>query len=110
MKDLILIVLFLSASTVTRANPSADVYRQTLSCGEAGCAVTCYQPGDRWQSFLQTAGDIELTYFLTTGVRQLKAPMADGSFTVLDTHLTYQSCKITGVVARAQTDEPVRHQ
>jgi hypothetical protein len=75
----------------------ADVYRETLACGENGCAVTCYQAGDRWQSFLQTAGDIEVTYFIQTGVRQLKAKVADGSYTVLDTHPQFQTCRITGV-------------
>jgi len=89
--------LLLAQNTVAAQTDSADVYRETLACGESGCAVTCYQAGDRWQSFLQTAGDIELTYFLTTGVRQLKAPVADGTITVLDTHPNYQTCKITGV-------------
>jgi len=79
----------------------SNVYRETLNCGNDGCAVTCYQPGDRWQSFLQTAGDIEVTYFIQTGVRQLKAKVADGSYTVLDTHPQFQSCRITGVIKKS---------
>ena len=84
---------------VSAHDNNPDGYRETLVCGNDGCTVTCYQPGDRWQSFLQTAGDIELTYFLSTGVRQLKAPVADGSITVLDTHPNVQSCKISGIKA-----------
>ncbi len=106
MKKLLIISLFLLSQNVAIAQTdSTDVYRETLACGEDGCTVTCYQAGDRWQSFLQTAGDIELTYFLTTGVRQLKAPVADGSVTVLDTHPSYQTCKITGVKATKISDK-----
>lgn len=103
MKKLFMLGLFLLGQNVAIAKTnSADVYHETLACGQSGCAVTCYQAGDRWQSFLQTAGDIELTYFLTTGVRQLKAPVADGTITVLDTHPNYQTCKISGVKATKQ--------
>lgn len=99
----ILMYLLMACSTIVSAQANdPNVYRETLACGAQGCAVTCFQPGDRWQSFLQTAGDIELTYFLTTGVRQLKAPMADGSITVLDTNPQFQTCKITGVKASKQ--------
>ncbi|KAA3638262.1 MAG: hypothetical protein DWP95_13035 [Proteobacteria bacterium] len=100
MKNSAIILLLMVCSLPASADDyETNVYRETLACGANGCAVTCYQPGDRWQSFLQTAGDIEVTYFLSTGVRQLKAPVADGSITVLDTHPQYQSCKITGVKA-----------
>ncbi len=100
MKRLLLIGLMMVVSMVASAqDDSGHIYRETLVCGDEGCTVTCYQPGDRWQSFLQTAGDIELTYFLTTGTRQLKARVADGSITVLDTHPNVQTCKISGVKA-----------
>jgi len=103
MKRLILIGLLMTCSTVVSAHGGGDnVYRETLACGAEGCAVTCYQPGDRWQSFLQTAGDIEVTYFIHTGVRQLKAKVADGSYTVLDTHPQFQSCRITGVATKTK--------
>ncbi len=100
MKHLSFVCLLMTCSMIVSAHDNnPDVYRETLDCGNDGCTVTCYQPGDRWQSFLQTAGDIELTYFLSTGVRQLKAPVADGSITVLDTHPNVQSCKISGIKA-----------
>ncbi|MCX7544814.1 hypothetical protein [Marinicella gelatinilytica] len=95
-KLFVLSLLLLGQNAVMAQTDTADVYRETLTCGESGCAVTCFQAGNRWQSFLQTAGDIELTYFLTTGARQLKAPVADGTITVLDIN---ETCKITGVKA-----------
>lgn len=101
MKKLFIVCLLLVGHNQAWAQTeSDDIYRETLVCGQQGCAVTCYQVGDRWNSFLQTTGDIEMTYFLSTGVRQLKAPVADGSITVLDTHPQYQTCRITGVKAK----------
>ena len=99
MKRLVLSGLLVVSSMVVSAHrDNSNIHRETLACGDDGCAVTCYQAGDRWQSFLKTAGDVEVTYFIQTGVRQLKAKVADGSYTVLDTHPQFQTCRITGVV------------
>lgn len=74
------------------------IHRETIVCdAQSGCEVVCRQPGDRWSSYLKTAGNIEVTYFLTSGVRQLKADMGQGEYTILDTHPELQSCRITGV-------------
>ncbi len=74
------------------------VHHETIVCdAKEGCEVVCRQPGDRWSSYLKTEGNIEVTYFLTSGVRQLKADMGNGDFTILDTHPELQSCRITGV-------------
>jgi len=74
------------------------VHKETIQCdAENGCEVVCRQPGDRWSSYLQTAGNIEVTYFLNSGVRQLKADMGEEGYTILDTHPELQSCRISGV-------------
>ncbi|TDR18346.1 hypothetical protein [Marinicella litoralis] len=74
------------------------IHHETIVCdSKEGCEVICKQPGDRWNSYLKTEGNIEVTYFLTSGVRQLKADVGNGEFTILDTHPELQSCRITGV-------------
>ncbi len=74
------------------------IHKETIHCdSKNGCEVICRQPGDRWNSYLKTEGDIEVTYFLTSGVRQLKADVGNGEYTILDTHPELQSCRITGV-------------
>jgi allophanate hydrolase subunit 2 len=74
------------------------IHHETIICdAKDGCEVICRQPGDRWDSYLKTEGNIEVTYFLTSGVRQLKADMGKGNYTILDTHPELQSCRITGV-------------
>ncbi|MEZ5473245.1 MAG: hypothetical protein R3E90_15865 [Marinicella sp.] len=74
------------------------IHKETIQCDKKnGCEVICRQPGDRWNSYLKTEGDIEVTYFLTSGVRQLKADVGNGEYTILDTHPELQSCRITGV-------------
>lgn len=74
------------------------IHHETIQCDkQGGCEVVCRQPGDRWNSYLKTEGDIEVTYFLSSGVRQLKADMGKGEYTILDTHPELQSCRITGV-------------
>ncbi len=74
------------------------IHQETILCDpNEGCEVICRQPGDRWNSYLKTAGDIKVTYFLSSGVRQLKADVGNGNYTILDTHPELQSCRITGV-------------
>ena len=74
------------------------IHHETINCdAKEGCEVICRQPGDRWDSYLKTEGNIEVTYFLTSGVRQLKADMGKGNYTILDTHPELQSCRISGV-------------
>lgn len=79
-------------------NVSDLIHHETIVCdAKEGCEVICKQPGDRWNSYLKTEGNIEVTYFLTSGVRQLKADVGHGEYTILDTHPELQSCRITGV-------------
>ncbi len=74
------------------------IHHETIQCdAQDGCEVVCRQPGDRWSSYLKTEGNIEVTYFLSSGVRQLKADMGADGFTILQTHPELQSCRITGV-------------
>jgi hypothetical protein len=90
----------LSSSVLAHEDDSMSqfIHKETIQCDDkAGCEVVCRQPGDRWNSYLKTEGDIEVTYFLTSGVRQLKADMGNGEYTILDTHPELQSCRITGV-------------
>jgi hypothetical protein len=97
-------ILFCSAvlfNTMAFANDSAnDFYlKETIKCGAEGCSVVCHEPGNRWDSFLQSKGNIEVTYYFDSGTRQLKADMGNGHYTILDTNPQYQSCRITGVVS-----------
>jgi len=104
MKTMTVMVGILMAGMAHSETPQAEpwvndlIHHETIVCdAKAGCEVVCRQPGDRWNSYLKTEGNIEVTYFLTSGVRQLKADMGDGEFTILDTHPELQSCRITGV-------------
>lgn len=106
MKNIILSsTVFLVAMTVSlnvqahETNSMNDlIHQETIQCDDkAGCEVICRQPGDKWNSYLKTEGDIEVTYFLTSGVRQLKADVGNGEYTILDTHPELQPCRITGV-------------
>lgn len=98
----VLLVTAVGYSTIVKAhegNVMNDlIHHETIKCHvKTGCEVICRQPGDRWNSYLKTEGDIEVTYFLTSGVRQLKADVGNGEYTILDTHPELQSCRITGV-------------
>ncbi|MCF6317888.1 MAG: hypothetical protein L3J83_01205 [Proteobacteria bacterium] len=73
-------------------------HTETIKCGKDGCSVTCHEPGNRWNSFLQSKGNIEVTYFHQSGTRQLKASMGNGEYTILETNPAFQSCRISGVV------------
>lgn len=73
-------------------------HTEIIKCGKDGCSVTCYEPGNRWNSFLQSKGNIEVTYFHQSGTRQLKANMGNGEYTILETNPAFQSCRISGVV------------
>ncbi len=99
MKKIMTAMALISSSLAVAHNQSNDlIYHETIVCDEKnGCEVVCKQPGDKWSSYLKTAGNIEVTYFMTTGVRQLKADMGNGEHTILDTHPELQSCRISGV-------------
>lgn len=106
MKNIILSSAALLTAMATSSNVLASdngglsdlIHKETIQCdSKNGCEVICRQPGDRWNSYLKTEGDIEVTYFLTSGVRQLKADVGNGEYTILDTHPELQSCRITGV-------------
>ena len=99
MKTIITTMALLSSSLSWAHKQSNDmIYHETIQCdAKEGCEVVCKQPGDKWSSYLKTEGNIEVTYFMTTGVRQLKADMGNGEHTILDTHPELQSCRISGV-------------
>ena len=97
MKKLILISS-LALSSLAIAGKNDFSHKETLKCGSEGCSVTCHEPGKRWDSFLQSKGNIEVTYFYQSGSRQLKADMGNGEYTILETNPSYQSCRISGVV------------
>ena len=74
------------------------MHKETIKCGKDGCAIVCHQPTARWDSYLQSKGDLEVTYFHNSGNRQIKADMGNGEYTILDTNPSLQSCRISGVV------------
>jgi hypothetical protein len=98
MKTIILMASLLTSSFTLAGNNSDVYYKETIKCGNEGCSVVCHEQGNRWDSFLQSKGNIEVTYFHASGTRQLKADMGNGEFTILDTNPSYQSCRITGVI------------
>ncbi len=89
-------------STMTMAHQDEvvnDIYhKSTIKCGQNGCTVVCHEPGARWDTFLESKGDIEVTYFFATSTKQLKADMGNGEYTILDTNPNFQTCRINGVV------------
>ncbi|MFC3195597.1 hypothetical protein ACFODZ_15185 [Marinicella sediminis] len=99
MKKITLVcALFFGGAAGAHEAEQSWVKKETITCDEQqGCEVVCRQPGDRWSSYLKTVGDIEVTWFLRSGVRQLKADMGDEGYTILDTHPELQSCRISGV-------------
>ena len=101
MKKLLLVSsLFCSTLALSHGEISDNerFHKSTIKCGKEGCSVVCHEPGARWDTFLKSEGDIEVTYFFASGTKQLKANVGNGEYTILDTNPTYQSCRITGVV------------
>lgn len=101
MKKYILITSLTITTMLSAANQlenNAVFHKELINCGKEGCSVVCHEPGNRWDSFLQSKGNIEVTYFYGSGVRQLKADMGQGQYTLLDTNPNYQSCRIEGIV------------
>jgi len=97
MKSLVLLSGLL-LSTITLAENNATYEKEVIKCGKEGCSVVCHEPGNRWDTFLQSKGDIQVTYYFASGTRQLKADIGNGEYTILDTNPRFQSCRITGVV------------
>jgi len=97
MKSLVLLSGLL-LSTITLAENNATYEKEVIKCGKEGCSVVCHEPGNRWDTFLQSKGDIQVTYYFASGTRQLKADIGNGEYTILDTNPSFQSCRITGVV------------
>jgi hypothetical protein len=94
----LLFISSLALSSFAIAGDNGFSHKEMLKCGAEGCSVTCHEPGKRWDSFLQSKGNIEVTYFHQSGTRQLKADMGNGQFTILETNPSYQSCRISGIV------------
>lgn len=95
----IIVLSGLLLSSLALAEESNFSHKEIIKCGKEGCSVTCREPGSRWDSFLQSKGDIEVTHFHQSGTRQLKADMGDGEFTILETNPSYQTCRIDGVTS-----------
>jgi len=100
MKSLVLLsgLIIGSMASATETNTHASFEKELIKCGKEGCSVVCHEPGNRWDTFLQSKGDIEVTYYFASGTRQLKADVGNGEYTILDTNPSFQSCRITGVV------------
>ena len=95
---IIILIASLIASSIVSAENNENYYKETIKCGNEGCSVVCHEPGNRWDTFLQSKGNIEVTYFHASGTRQLKADIGNGEYTILDTNPSFQSCRITGVI------------
>jgi len=90
----IILISTMAISSLAFSQQNSHFYKETIKCGDQGCSVVCHEPGNRWDTFLQSKGDIEVTHFFNSGTRQLKADMGNGEFTLLDTNPSYQSCRI----------------
>ncbi|MCF6288397.1 MAG: hypothetical protein L3J53_04065 [Proteobacteria bacterium] len=97
MKNLILLSSLLVAASVT-AQANQELYVEAVKCGSDGCSIVCRESGARWDTFLQSKGNLEITYFFASGTRQIKANMGAGQYTILDTNPNFQTCRISGVV------------
>ena len=97
MKTIFLLSGLVLSSTSMAANDKF-FHKESLKCGTEGCSVVCHEPGNRWDSFLQSKGNLDITYFYASGTRQIKADMGDGEYTILDTNPSFQSCRITGII------------
>ena len=95
-KTILLSSLILSSVALAKSNNA--FYQETVKCGNEGCEIVCHEPGARWDTFLRSKGDLEITYFFTSGTRQIKADVGNGEYTILDTNPSFQSCRISGVV------------
>ncbi len=98
MKNVMLMLALVASADQVSAKDD-NIHQEVLHCGTEGCEVVCHEPGNRWDSYLLAKEKIEVTYFLQTGVKQLKAEVEKGQYTILDTHPEWQSCRITGVVS-----------
>lgn len=97
MKSLVLLS-GLVLSFIASADSNSSYGKELIKCGKDGCSVVCHEPGNRWDTFLQSKGNIEVTYYYASGTRQLKADVGNGEYTILDINPSFQSCRITGVV------------
>ena len=88
----------LAITSFATAGHDNSYYKETITCGKEGCSVVCHEPGNRWDTFLQSKGNIEVTYFHASGTRQLKADMGNSEYTILDTNPSFQSCRISGII------------
>ncbi len=93
----VIILASLFFSGLTFAGGDKYFHKEVLKCGNEGCSVVCHEAGARWDSFLQSKGNLEITYFHNSGNRQIKADMGNGEYTILDTNPSFQSCRITGI-------------
>jgi len=96
VKNLIFLSSLIISPFAVAANK--DTYKEVVHCGAEGCSVVCHESGTRWDSFLQSKGNLEITYFLNNGTRQIKADMGNGEYTILDTNPAFQTCRISGIV------------
>lgn len=96
MKKLLLLASLTASSLALAGNK--ETYKEVVHCGVDGCSIVCHEPGTQWDSFLQSKGNLEITYFFNSGTRQIKAEMGNGEYTILDTNPAFQTCRISGVV------------
>jgi len=97
-KTLLTTSLIFSLSSSSHENPSEINFEKTVyQCAKDGCTVVCHEPGARWDTFLESVGELEVTYYFSTGVRQMKAKDKNGEITILDTNPSYQACRISGI-------------
>jgi len=97
MKTLIILTgIFINS--LSFAGSDKFMHKETIKCGNESCSIICHEPSARWNSYLQSKGNLEITYFHNSGNRQIKADMGNDKYTILDTNPSFQSCKITGVI------------
>jgi len=91
--------LILSGACVASANAQMPepIVESTIKCAADGCSIVCHQPGNRWDTFLKTTGDIEVTNFTLSGNIRYKAPVEGNEYAILETNPNTQFCRITGI-------------
>ncbi|WP_395377445.1 hypothetical protein [Marinicella sp. W31] len=96
-KIIMAFVFAVSVGSSSHAQADEPTVKSTIKCAQGGCSIVCHQPGNRWDTFLRTMGDIEVTNFTISGNIRYKAPVEGNEYAILETNPNTQFCRITGV-------------
>lgn len=97
MRLLTIFMVILTNLALATDDNDNKIFKSTIKCIKEGCSIVCHQPGNRWDTFLKTEGNIEVTHYNMSGNIRYKAPVEDGEYAILETNPNTQFCRITGI-------------